>query len=173
MIRGLYIGRFQPMHKGHLDVLRYILGQTDELIIAIGSAQESHTPRNPFTAGERFEMIRSVIREEGFDLSSIYIVPVEDVKRNSIWVSHVLSLVPHFDVVYANEPLATYLFEEAGFEVRKTLLFSRSSYSSTHVRESIVGGSDWQDLVPPSIFDYIRKKGGVERMVRINSTDKC
>ncbi len=165
------MGRFQPFHNGHLEVVRHILEAMDELIIVIGSAQESHSPHNPFTAGERFEMIRATMVEAGFDLSKIYIVPVEDVKRNSIWVTHVRSLVPQFEVVYTNEPLANLLFEEAGFDVRKTPLFSRSDYSSTNVREAILHGAPWDHLVPEPVRSSIGSIGGISRILRIYSSD--
>ncbi|HLN89981.1 MAG TPA: adenylyltransferase/cytidyltransferase family protein, partial [Candidatus Binatia bacterium] len=51
--RGLYVGRFQPFHLGHLDAIKYVLKEVDELVIVIGSAQYSHNSNNPFTAGER------------------------------------------------------------------------------------------------------------------------
>jgi nicotinamide-nucleotide adenylyltransferase len=170
-MRALYVGRFQPFHNGHLEVVRHILGEADELIIAIGSAQESHSVHNPFTAGERFEMIRATMVHEGFDLSKIYIVPVEDVKRNAIWVTHVRSLVPKFEMVFTNEPLANLLFDEAGFDVRKTPLFSRSDYSSTNVRKAIVGAQPWEHLVPEPVRTSIESIGGINRLMRIHSSD--
>jgi nicotinamide-nucleotide adenylyltransferase len=47
-----------------------------------------------------------------------YAVPIEDLHRNSVWVSHVVARTPPFDVAYSNNPLVRRLFEEAGFEVR-------------------------------------------------------
>ncbi|MHC1605583.1 MAG: nicotinamide-nucleotide adenylyltransferase, partial [Candidatus Methanofastidiosia archaeon] len=170
-MRALYIGRFQPFHKGHLEVVRYVLNQVEEIIIAIGSAQDSYTSQNPFTAGERFEMIRTSLCEEAFDINKIFIVPVEDIKRNSVWVSHVESLVPSFDVVYSNEPLNILLFEKKGYEVRNTPMFSRKEYSSTNIRLAILGGKIWEDLVPRGTKTVIERIGGMERIARINSTD--
>ncbi|HDJ89497.1 MAG TPA: nicotinamide-nucleotide adenylyltransferase, partial [Thermoprotei archaeon] len=56
-MRGLFIGRFQPFHLGHFYALKWILSKVDEVIIGIGSAQVSYTIKNPFTLGERIEMI--------------------------------------------------------------------------------------------------------------------
>ena len=77
-IRGIYIGRFQPFHKGHLYAVKEVLNEVDELIIGIGSAQESHTLENPFTAGERMLMIKSALAEAGVDSYKVYIVPIPD-----------------------------------------------------------------------------------------------
>ena len=62
--RALFIGRFQPFHKGHLEAVKMILKENDEIIIAVGSAQYSHKLENPFTAGERITMIRKALEEE-------------------------------------------------------------------------------------------------------------
>ncbi len=52
-LTALLIGRFQPFHNGHLEVVKTISKKCDRMIIGIGSAQLSHTFENPFTAGER------------------------------------------------------------------------------------------------------------------------
>jgi nicotinamide-nucleotide adenylyltransferase len=58
LYRGLFIGRFQPFHLGHLATVKFALKNVEELVIIIGSAQKSHELRNPFTAGERIQMIK-------------------------------------------------------------------------------------------------------------------
>ena len=59
--RGLYVGRFQPFHLGHLRAIKAVLKEVDEIVIVIGSAQYSHNSNNPFTAGERLVMIRRAL----------------------------------------------------------------------------------------------------------------
>lgn len=111
MIRGLYVVRFQPYHNGHKTFIQKIAEEVDELVIGIGSAQMSHTVRHPFTAGERVLMIaRDLV---GLEIHE-YIIPLEDVKRNSLWVSHVVSMCPPFNMVYTSNPLISQLFQEAG-----------------------------------------------------------
>ncbi len=55
---ALVLGRFQPVHKGHMEVLLKCVGECGHLIVGIGSAQSSHLPDNPFTAGERYLMLQ-------------------------------------------------------------------------------------------------------------------
>ena len=62
-VRALFVGRFQPFHYGHLRALAIILQEVEELIIVVGSAQMSHETDNPFTAGERLEMIKGALDE--------------------------------------------------------------------------------------------------------------
>ena len=89
MKRGLYVGRFQPYHNGHNSVIERIADEVDELIIGIGSAEISHDLRHPFTAGERVLMISRALKNIRIP---VYIIPLEDVKRNALWVAHVKSM---------------------------------------------------------------------------------
>ena len=76
--RGILIGRMQPFHNGHIQVIKKILEEVDEIIIGIGSAQISHDLKNPFTAGERLVMIKQSLVEHNIDPSRYYIIPMED-----------------------------------------------------------------------------------------------
>jgi nicotinamide-nucleotide adenylyltransferase len=169
-MRGFFIGRFQPYHFGHHEVIRQILKEVDELIIGIGSAQESHTLENPFTAGERILMISRALEEIATD-KKIYIIPLEDIYRNSLWVSHVRSMVPPFDVVFSNNPLVTRLFSEAGYEVRRTDLHNRRQYQGTEIRKRILEGKKWQELVPEVVMQTIVEIGGIERIKDVSGSD--
>ncbi|RPJ28200.1 MAG: nicotinamide-nucleotide adenylyltransferase, partial [Nitrosopumilales archaeon] len=64
MSRGLFIGRFQPFHLGHIAAIKFAFTNVDELIIAIGSSQASYDPQNPFTAGERLSMIKDSLNAD-------------------------------------------------------------------------------------------------------------
>ncbi|MCL7415436.1 MAG: nicotinamide-nucleotide adenylyltransferase [ANME-2 cluster archaeon] len=166
--RAFYIGRFQPYHLGHQTVLELIAQEVDEIIIGIGSAQTSHEPDDLFTAGERVLMMTEAL--EDLDVKH-YIIPIEDIRRNSVWVSHVISMTPPFKVVYSNNPLVIQLFEEAGFEVRQSPLYQREQYSGTEIRRRMLSGEEWQSLVPPSTADIIKDIGGVERLKKISGKD--
>ncbi|MCL2891135.1 MAG: nicotinamide-nucleotide adenylyltransferase, partial [Methanomassiliicoccaceae archaeon] len=100
---SMIIGRFQPFHNGHLEVIRKISEASDNMTIGIGSAQYSHTVNNPFTAGERYLMISDTLKDAGID--NAYIVPMEDLNRHSVWVAHIVSMSPPFSVVYSNNTL--------------------------------------------------------------------
>ena len=86
MKRGLFVGRFQPFHIGHLEIIKKILTEVDELIIIVGSSQYSHRLDDPFTAGERITMIRLALEEIEAEFSRIWIIPVPDVHQHSLWV---------------------------------------------------------------------------------------
>ena len=170
--RGLYIGRFQPFHLGHLDCIEQILKRTSEVIIAIGSAQFSHTLHNPFTAGERVTMIRLAMDEARVDASEYYIIPIRDLRIHDLWVPHLVSQTPRFEIVFSNEPITSRLFKESGYRVEPLPFYDRDKYSATEIRERIVKGSGWEELVPPSTSAYIKRIFGDERLRELVLSDK-
>jgi nicotinamide-nucleotide adenylyltransferase len=168
MARGFYIGRFQPYHNGHHSMVETIADEVDELVLGIGSAGDSHSQHDPFTAGERIMMLRKSLVDS--DLVT-YAVPIEDLERNSVWVSHVQSMSPTFDVAYSNNPLVIRLFEEAGIEVRQSPMFNRDVLEGSEVRERMVEGGDWESLVPDACVEVIREIEGVERIQMVADSD--
>ncbi len=156
---------------GHVEAVKHILSENDELIIVVGSAQYSHTFDNPFTAGERIEMVRMALEEVGVDLRRVLIIPVPDVGSHSIWVSHIKSLTPCFQTVYTNNPLVTQLFMEAGYEVKPIKMFRRDELIATRIRKMMAEGEEWKSFVPKSVADFIEKIDGVKRLRTIISTD--
>jgi nicotinamide-nucleotide adenylyltransferase len=170
--RGLFVGRFQPFHLGHLSVVKEVLKEVDELIIVVGSAQYSHRVGNPFTTGERIVMIRKALDEAGIDYRRIWIVPVPDMHIHMVWVSAIEGYTPRFDVVYSNESLTRRLFIEAGYEVKSIRFHKRKVYSATEIRERMLKGENWEELVPKSVAEFIKQIGGVERLKDLTKSDK-
>ena len=168
MKRGLYIGRFQPFHNGHMEVIKGIAKEVDELVIGIGSADSSHSLHDPFTAGERMLMIT---RSLGMMDIPYYVIPIEDVKRNALWVAHVISMTPPFSVVYSSNSLVIQLFREAGFEVRSPPMYHRDSLSGTAIRARMTDGASYEEFLPETAVSVIREVKGIERMQQIAKTD--
>jgi len=171
MVTGLLVGRFQPFHKGHLEVVKELLKECDELIIGIGSAQYSHTEENPFTAAERFAMIRASLDEEGISRDRYTIVPITDIHNNAMWVNYVCNIVPKFDVLYTRNPLVTRLVKEAGIAVKEQPEFDRHIYSGTKIRKAMLDGKPWEKFVPKGVAKVIKKIGGVERLKSVVGND--
>ena len=169
--RGIFVGRFQPLHKGHLGAIKNILKKVDELIIIVGSSQYSHKLGNPFTAGERITMIRRALVEEGIQSSCCWIIPVPDVQLHVLWVSQIVGYSPKFELVYTNEPLTRRLFVEAGFKVEPVSFIKRKDYSATEIRKRMLNREDWEELVPESVAHFIKEIDGVARLLDLAKTD--
>ncbi len=163
---GLFVGRFQPFHRGHLEAVKYALGVVDRLVIVIGSAQRNYEPRNPFTLGERIEMIWRTLRAEGL-LDRVLMVPVQDVENHATWVRLVVTSVPEFSIVFSNDQLTLELFRAEGYEAVEVPLVNRPLYMATEVRQRMANGGRWEDLVPAPVAEYLRSIGAVERVRRL------
>ena len=166
--RGFYVGRFQPYHNGHQAVVDEVSGEVDEIIIGVGSAQMSHDVNNPFTAGERVLMITRSL--EDLDCP-FYVIPIEDIQRNALWVAHVRSIAPPFDHVYSSNPLVVQLFSESGVKVIAPRMHQRQDHSGTEIRRRMLNNEPWEDLVPPAVVEVIEEINGVNRLIRISGSD--
>lgn len=89
---AVFIGRFQPFHNGHLQVVREGLAAADKLIVLIGSAWQARNPRNPWNHFEREQMIRACLSET--DNERLICLPLMDVPYNDdLWVRNVQATV--------------------------------------------------------------------------------
>ena len=75
---SVFIGRFQPFHKGHLHNVQEALAVADRLVLIIGSSWRARSPKNPFSFEERAAMIRSDLSAGGVDNQRVLICPVAD-----------------------------------------------------------------------------------------------
>jgi nicotinamide-nucleotide adenylyltransferase len=162
--RALLVGRFQPFHRGHLGVVQALQGARPprRILLVVGTAEESYTWANPFTAGERTEMIDRALREAG--LERVEVVPLPDIRRHAQWVAYLESMLPSFDRVYTNNPLTRLLFERAGYSVAAPALLERERFEGAHIRECLAEDRGWRDLVPPAIAAYLAEIHAPERL---------
>ena len=149
---ALFVGRFQPFHKGHLEVIKMILQEYDEVLIVIGSTQYSRTQDNPYTAEEREEMIKKTMDSEGIVNYRIY--KIEDIHDDEKWVDYAVKQLPKFEIVYCGEGLTKALFRKANYKVIE--LKRINSISSTDIRERIKKGIGWEFLVPKPAEDIMK-----------------
>jgi len=171
MLRGLFVGRFQPFHNGHREAIKYVIKNVDELVIVVGSAQVSHEIDNPFTAGERIMMLKMALKDILVDPLKCYLVPIPDASMHSVWVPTVISYTPPFNIVFSNEPLTSRLFKEFGIIVEKIPFFNRDTYSATEVRRRMLVGENWKELLPGSIVKVVEDIDGVARLKELTLPD--
>lgn len=94
----VFIGRFQPLHKGHQAVIDRALELAENVVILIGSAGKARSVRNPFTFQERAKMILDIYPSE-----RVVCLPIEDAAYNDTeWVLNVQKLVNNYARGYAN-----------------------------------------------------------------------
>ena len=162
---SLFIGRFQPFHLGHLDALKQALADNDRVIIGIGSAEENYTEDNPFTAGERFEMIEAVLKAENVPHEKYAIIPVRNIDNFSLWASHVKILCPTFNKLYTGSHMVKELFAKHAPDVEIVDLKMNVPVSATEVRAKILADNpSWESLVPTTVAEYLKSRKAHARL---------
>ena len=163
-MRGLYIGRFQPFHMGHLHAVNEALEVVDELVIAIGSSQHDHEHVNPFTAGERGDMILSSIKES----HRIILAQIPDVNDYGRWMKVVDQRCPSYDILFTHSELTTNLARKEGVKVHQLEHFKKEQYNGTLIRNEMKEGGPWESKVPAGTQKVLASINGVERVKKAN-----
>ena len=89
---SVFIGRFQPPHKAHIEIITRALEFSDRVLVLIGSAFKPSDTRNPFSAAERRHMIRlcfDVEQNKRIDFDFISDHPYNDLA----WVKNVQTAI--------------------------------------------------------------------------------
>lgn len=160
----VFIGRFQPMHNGHLEVIKWVLAQGSELSIVIGSLQEYGTKNNPLGFFERKKMLERVLAAEG--ITGIKIFGLPDFYNNIVWgrkLLEITNLDPQDTSVVTLNPWPALAANTAGFVQAKHPVFF-NGLSGTIVREKIFKGENWEDLVPAYVSSCLKETGGIDRI---------
>ena len=165
------MGRFQPFHMGHLDVVRQVLSECDEVIIAITSSQFNYLEKDPFTAGERIEMIHNSIKDSDIDLSSCIIVGIENQFNIATWVSYLKSVLPKFDKVYSGNDYVSMLLADSKIQVVSPKFLDREKYNATRIRNMMINDKNWKEFVPNAVTKIIESVDGINRLKVISQSD--
>lgn len=185
--RVVLIGRFEPVHNGHLANFLQALDIADKIIIFVGSSFQPQTPKNPFTFDERKDMIEESIFEGLGQYSSrgrdVSIYPLRDFKySNNNWISEVQRLVKLDSPDISDSDIAimgydkdetswyNHAFPEWSFvQLRGFVEFGTNPIDATKIRELYFEGHlDYlRGTVPPYVFEVLQswKKSDAYDMV--------
>ncbi|MCF7862128.1 nicotinamide-nucleotide adenylyltransferase [Candidatus Woesearchaeota archaeon] len=161
---GMFLGRFQPLHKGHMKIIQLALSEVSQLKIVIGSSQASNEKNNPFTAEERNQMITLVFGRE-IDANRIALYHVPDINCDDRYAEHLVSVTGKFDIVYAADNELTYNLFSKDYQVEKHERIN--DYASTEIRRRIKAKESWRELVDEKIYRYILAIEGDKRILEI------
>jgi bifunctional NMN adenylyltransferase/nudix hydrolase len=85
----VFIGRFQPFHLGHKAVIDKALSLSNNVAVLVGSSDRPQTAKNPWTFGERVNMLMSVYPEDNLFIDGIRDYLYDDIR----WASDVVEAV--------------------------------------------------------------------------------
>ncbi len=172
-MRGLMMGRFQPFHMGHLALAGQVLAECDDgLIVAITSSQFNYMEKDPFTAGERMEMVHDSLVESGADMSRCHVAAIENQFNIATWGGYLRAALPSFGRVYSGNPYVVMLLTDLGVDVVPPAFLDRQRYNATLIRRMIrAGGGGWEDLVPDAARRILTRIGARKRLLTIHNSD--
>lgn len=162
---ALFIGRFQPLHHGHIYILTKILKHYNKLKIGIGSSQLSKIKSDPFTFEERANFVSSALKKRGFNPERFEIFPIPDIFNANKWVDHVISIVGEFDTIFSNSDWVRKLFQNRGINIGEKIEIFKKKYNGSNVRKLISKeNKNWTSLVPQEVVNLIKRYNGIDRI---------
>jgi bifunctional NMN adenylyltransferase/nudix hydrolase len=166
---AIVIGRFQPLHLAHQDLIRYSLTLADKVIVILGSARAAPDVKNPFTPAMREEIIRACFPKNA---ENLIFRAVRDYPYNDhVWTAEVQNLVGEITedddraadariaiVGFFKDRSSYYLnlFPQWDFEEFYPADKRNLSLSASGIREKYFSeNEDWQSMVPKTVASYL------------------
>lgn len=75
---SLFIGRWQPLHEGHIKLIRTVLNEGNKVCIGIRNTPVNE--KNPYSVDERYKMIEKEFEKE-IEQDKVYITVLPDIKE--------------------------------------------------------------------------------------------
>lgn len=161
---AVFIGRFQPFHNSHLQVVEKALQTAENLLIILGSAHAAPSIKNPFSVEQRKQMIISGLPPEL--AQRVIIREVRDYYySDNMWVSNVQSIVSQHEDEDHNVVLITNYKDESSYYLdlfpqwHKQPAWSDAKMDATSVRETMFnrwcGTEDFKKYLPKGTHTWI------------------
>lgn len=176
---GVVHGRFQCLHRGHMEYIMAAFEKCDFLIIGITNFNPFDNVKvndvdknrfldssNPFTYFQRMEMIRDSLIENGVDKTKFDIVPFPIENENFIF-NYVPLDATFFITIYdkwGEEKLKKLKSLNLEVDVLWKKDISLKPTSATFIRNLIKDNKPWSHEVPKSVYNYILKNDLVRRI---------
>lgn len=153
---AIYPGSFDPITKGHLDILKNASEIFDKVIIAVA---HNINKKGFLTVDERVDLIRQSVKElSNVEVDSFEGLTIEYAKKhNAEIIIRGLRAVSDFEyemqLSQANSALCK--------DIKTVFLTTKPKYnfiSSSTIREILANNGDISKFVPEPVFDYLKNK---------------
>lgn len=128
------IGRFQPLHYGHVYLIKQAAKMAKKITIGIGSANIKDED-NPFTAEQRLYMLRKAMTREGLTDQIKQFVFLDDNPDDNIWINQTLEKIGTVEAVVGNNDWVNSCFKSVGLASQEVPLLQRGIYEGRKIRE--------------------------------------
>ncbi len=161
MKTAIYIGRFQPLHIGHLDIIKRILKKYDRIIVCIGSSNIRYTKDNPLNASERKHMLNIILKNTNHK-----ILYIPDSKDDKAWTNNFIKRTKSYNpnIVYTgNLHTIKLLKKHTKLQIKK--IKKEIDICATEIRENINKNKIY---IPKKIKKYLKKINAYKRIKKLN-----
>jgi cytidyltransferase-like protein len=166
----IVLGRFQPLHNGHVTLLENALTKGATTIV-IGSAQLGHEENNPWTGEERKQMLRAWL-----GVREAEIVLIDDINDPPNWVEHAKKVHGEGVLVTSDEKTAQ-LYRTGDFKVEFVELQERETLEGWRIRQTLTMLSTVGDdealrevmakMLPKAVVEWLIEHDGIYRLSQI------
>lgn len=181
---GVILARFQPIHNGHIALIKKAAQENDTVFVFIGSA-DKFNERNPIPISMRSEMVREALNEH--QLKNVEIRWLDDLTNETDnshdWGFYLYSAVvtesrnPYFTIYYSDGfEIITSWFPAFLLKNNVSLsLLARNSVeegvSATQVREYIMNNKfdELKDVVPAGVFE---RRNGIKQLIELSKLNR-
>ena len=146
----LFVGRFQPLHKGHEAAIKSLFRKCSKVVIVIGSSNKKDK-ENPFTLEQRKKMIKNVFSKFRKKYS---IIGIPDIGNDYQWAMSIMKKA-EFDVVVTGNAWTRRCFRQFKIRVIKPRMLKPRTYDASRIRKMIRENKQWQKLVPEQVAKII------------------
>lgn len=176
---GVIHGRFQVLHNDHMVYLLAGMALCEHLVIGITNPDplltkaEAQDPKrssplaNPLTYFERYLMVQRAMMEAGVELSRFSIVPLP-INLPELYQYYVPMDGLFFLSVYdqwGKRKLEYFHSLNLKTHVLRDVPESQKGISATEVRERMIHGERWEDMVPPAVV-FLMKRWDIPARLR-------
>ena len=107
------IGRFQPFHRAHLEIVKRATALCEQLVIITGSAAQPRTYKNPFTSAERRNMIKSATA--GLSIQISVEENIDTIYNDQAWAIRIQGIVSKYHVPGTKTAIIGHKKDESSF----------------------------------------------------------
>jgi len=166
---GLVVGRFQPLHNGHVELIQKAMDENDAVLVLVGSQNKLADYRNPFDIETRL----GLLKEHFGQYDKMYFKGMDDYPNDDQWCDDVSSRVATIN----DDPTAITVYTSDKDEefYRNNFLYRvevspSNGLNSTDIREDLYSGSEaWDNNIPQVTKAFIDNWGETKEYIRLST----
>ena len=153
----VYIGRFSPIHNGHIETIKTAAKLCKKLIIIVGSSHGPRTIKNPWTFEERKNFIEESIN--GIDDSNVKAIDIDIVSvvdymyNDERWATHIQNIV-NCQANSHNIGIIGHEKDESSYYIHMFPQWTKHLINAVTIDSNVINGTD----IRKAFFDFSIEK---------------